>query len=159
MKITAHRSRTAFVAATVIASALLLGATVGTVAAGGGCTYQLDGATNLEVTPGMVACGGSGDDSVAFVDAGGTFNGGSGNDTVGQLFGTFNGGAGADTVVNLDGGVFNGASGADFVLNLNSGTFNGASGGDSVDSLYGGTFDGGPGTDWVNFQSGGTFTQ
>jgi hypothetical protein len=157
MRIVVRRSRTAFVAATVLASLLLVGATVGTVAAGGGCTVQVNGITNLAVTAGMVACGGSGDDSVAFVDVGGTFNGGAGNDTVGDLYGTFNGGSGQDHVLNMYGGTFDGASGADSVTNLYDGYFDGRAGDDHVDYMSGGTFDGGPGTNTVTTQNGGTF--
>ncbi len=157
MRIVVRRSRTAFVAATVLASLLLVGATVGTVAAGGGCTIQVNGITGITVLSGEVACGGSGDDSVAFVDAGGTFNGGAGNDTVGQLYGTFNGGSGQDTVIEFDAGTFDGGSGADHVLTMKGGFFDGRAGDDHVDWMGGGTFDGGPGTNTVTTYVGGIF--
>jgi hypothetical protein len=144
----------------VLAVTGLLAAFAGPVSAAGGCTSHISGATLITVHAGEVVCGGSGADHVDVIEAGGTFEGGAGSDSVFQSFGTFNGGSGDDDVLALYGGTFDGGSGADVAEYVGiDATFNGKSGDDSAWTLDGGTFDGGPGTDTVVTYISGTFNQ
>ena len=151
-------------------SLLLLGA--GMAAASPACTRYLDGATP-EVFAGEVVCGGPHDDHVGTVDAGGTFIGGDGYDSVDVNQGVFDGGPGGDRVFVDNAGSFYGVDGEDAVEGTNSGYFDGGGssdqvkdntgdvvGGDGVDVVFrldAGTFWGGNGGDIVGRMNGGTY--
>jgi hypothetical protein len=155
---TVGRKRIAPMVAVLAVTGLLV-AMAGPVAAAGGCTSHISGTTSITVHAGEVVCGGSGADHVDVIEAGGTFEGGAGADSVFQSYGTFNGGSGDDYALALYGGTFDGGSGADVADYVGAGaTFNGRSGDDSVGTLDGGTFDGGPGSDTVVTNNGGSFT-
>jgi hypothetical protein len=144
----------------VLAVTGLLSAMASPVFAAGGCTSRISGTTSLIVRAGEVVCGGAGNDHVDAIEAGGTFDGGAGSDSVFQSYGTFNGGSGDDDVLALYGGVFDGASGDDVAEYIGTdATFDGKSGNDTTQTLDGGTFDGGPGNDTVVTNISGTFTQ
>jgi hypothetical protein len=107
----------------VLAVTGLLTAFAGPVAAAGGCTSHISGATLITVHAGEVVCGGSGADHVDIIEAGGTFEGAAGADSVFQSYGTFNGASGDDSAWTLEGGTFDGGPGTDTVVTYISGTF------------------------------------
>jgi Ca2+-binding RTX toxin-like protein len=144
----------------VLAVTGLLATMASPAMAAGGCTSRISGTTSLIVHAGEVVCGGSGNDHVDSIEAGGTFEGGAGADSVFQSYGTFNGDSGDDDVLSLYGGTFDGGPGDDVAEYVAAGAaFDGKSGNDSTWTLDGGTFDGGPGNDSVVTNNGGTFTQ
>jgi hypothetical protein len=156
---TVGRKRTAPMVA-VLAVTGLLATMASPVFAAGGCTSRISGTTSLIVHAGEVICGGSGNDHVDLIEAGGTFEGGAGSDSVFQSYGTFNGASGDDDVLALYGGTFDGGAGDDVAEYVAAGaTFEGKSGNDTTGTLDGGAFDGGPGTDSVVTNNGGTFIQ
>ena len=145
---------------------------VGAVAAGPACTRYVDG-TTAEVFAGEVVCGGPHDDHVGTIDAGGTFIGGDGFDSVDVNQGTFDGGSGWDRVFEENAGSFLGGDGDDAIEGLNTGSFDGGDGsdqvarnsgdvvgGDGVDVVFrldSGHFWGGNGGDIVGRMNGGTY--
>ena len=169
------RNRQRLVKAVGGAAVLALGALsfgVGLAAASPTCTRYLDG-TTPEVLAGETVCGGPHDDHVGTVDAGGTFIGGDGYDSVDVNDGVFDGGPGGDRVFVENAGSFYGGDGEDAVEGTNSGYFDGGAssdqvrvnsgdvvGGDGVDVVFrldAGMFWGNGGGDIVGRMNGGTF--
>jgi hypothetical protein len=125
----------------VAAAALLSTMLAGSAAANGDCTIKGTKGNDFlggVYGPGVVICGGKGDDIVNIL-AGATFRGGHGMDTVTDLrSGTFHGGRGADDVADMTGGTFFGGLGDDQV---------GWGGPLTHPKMRAGTFDGGRGDD------------
>jgi hypothetical protein len=141
-----HRLLTSIAAAVLLATMLAATAT-----ANGDCTIK--GTKGNDVFdgvygPGVVICGGKGDDVVNIL-VGATFRGGHGMDTVADLrSGTFHGGRGADDVADMTGGTFLGGRGDDQV---------GWAGPLTFPKMEGGVFDGGRGVDtaWCDIAPNG----
>ena len=122
-----------------------------------------------------VLCGFGGNDSIATLDEGDIFLGGMGNDQVTNYnYGTFNGGAGDDSVGN-NYYIFNGGAGNDTSTSTScpatstaararqdrrTGFFDGGEGDDGVTGTNYGTFYGGAGEDFVTINGAfGVFDQ
>mmetsp|Transcript_24709 Transcript_24709/g.88292 ORF Transcript_24709/g.88292 Transcript_24709/m.88292 type:complete len:227 (-) Transcript_24709:1-681(-) len=116
------------------------------------------GAARVYTLAGGTFDGGGGNDYVDFMEAGSHFKGGVDHDSVGELAGgVFDGGPGGDRVYDMVGGTFNGGPGVDVVVELSVGTFDGGPGDDYVGEMPSGVFDGGSGNDRINIMLDGLF--